>query len=640
MPGYNFKSITVVPSAKEFVDVVLSKTQRTTPTVIHKQYPMPRIRAFYMRKVKTCQQYYHDKLNKIITEFPMLENIHPFYADLLSVLYSKDHYKLALGELNKAKTLIDGMCTIIKRNANNLKYLEDTRQHLSRLPSINPDTRTLIVCGFPNVGKSSFINKITRADVDVQPFPFTTKMLFVGHTDYNNLRWQVIDTPGVLDRQLDQLNTIEMVAITALSHLQAAIIYIMDLSEHCGFSIEEQISLFKTLQPLFTNKPLFVVANKTDVANLASLPTEKRELIASICRVPGEEGTNQEKPLYLEMSTLLGEGVMQVRSRACDELLARRIDAKLRAGAASLREGSIANRLYIARPKDIVVDRPPHIPESVLQKRALKRSADEAGLSVPMETDSSEVPPSKKRMTLRERELAEGDDFYLNLRDEWLLKNPRERNDIIPEIVDGHNIFDFFDPDIEAKLNELEEQEKQLEEAGIYDEEEDPDEGNPEMQKIRTTAAKIREARALRILESQSRKNKTKGRISRVKKGVSGKQMNKELGKLGLPVDINDTVEKSRSLKEAATRRRDASVSLARSKSLHEAAVARSTRPRARSGVRDALAEAKAIRRARTDAARCIGAKSRKGEGDHHIPTLKPKHLFSGKRSIGSNQRR
>jgi GTPase Era involved in 16S rRNA processing len=27
----------------------------------------------------------------------------------------------------------------------------------------------LIICGYPNVGKSSFINKITRADVDVQP---------------------------------------------------------------------------------------------------------------------------------------------------------------------------------------------------------------------------------------------------------------------------------------------------------------------------------------------------------------------------------------------------------------------------------------------------------------------------------------
>ena len=45
--------------------------------------------------------------------------------------------------------------------------------------------------GFPNVGKSSFINKVTRADVEVQPYAFTTKSLYVGHTDYKYLRWQV-----------------------------------------------------------------------------------------------------------------------------------------------------------------------------------------------------------------------------------------------------------------------------------------------------------------------------------------------------------------------------------------------------------------------------------------------------------------
>lgn len=55
------------------------------------------------------------------------------------------------------------------------------RQHMSRLPSIDPNTRTLLVCGYPNVGKSSFINKVTRADVEVQPYAFTTKSLYVGH---------------------------------------------------------------------------------------------------------------------------------------------------------------------------------------------------------------------------------------------------------------------------------------------------------------------------------------------------------------------------------------------------------------------------------------------------------------------------
>lgn len=34
-------------------------------------------------------------------------------------------------------------------------------------------------------------HQVTRADVDVQPYAFTTKSLFVGHMDYRYLRWQV-----------------------------------------------------------------------------------------------------------------------------------------------------------------------------------------------------------------------------------------------------------------------------------------------------------------------------------------------------------------------------------------------------------------------------------------------------------------
>ena len=80
--------------------------------------------------------------------------------------------------------LIIRMAGIIKRQKDPLTYLEQVRQHLARLPAIEVNTRTLILAGYPNVGKSSFMNKVTRADVDVQPYAFTTKSLFVGHMDY------------------------------------------------------------------------------------------------------------------------------------------------------------------------------------------------------------------------------------------------------------------------------------------------------------------------------------------------------------------------------------------------------------------------------------------------------------------------
>ena len=39
--------------------------------------------------------------------FSLDQEVHPFFADLLNILYDKDHYKLALGQLNTAKHLID-----------------------------------------------------------------------------------------------------------------------------------------------------------------------------------------------------------------------------------------------------------------------------------------------------------------------------------------------------------------------------------------------------------------------------------------------------------------------------------------------------------------------------------------------------
>lgn len=49
--SYNFKSVKAIPASNEMINIVLSKTQRKTPTVIHPGYAISRIRSFYMRKV-------------------------------------------------------------------------------------------------------------------------------------------------------------------------------------------------------------------------------------------------------------------------------------------------------------------------------------------------------------------------------------------------------------------------------------------------------------------------------------------------------------------------------------------------------------------------------------------------------------
>jgi nucleolar GTP-binding protein len=73
MVVYNFKKIQPVPTNKDFVDIILSKTQRKTPTVVHAGYQITRIRDFYMRKVRFTQQSFHEKMSFIVDDFPKLD---------------------------------------------------------------------------------------------------------------------------------------------------------------------------------------------------------------------------------------------------------------------------------------------------------------------------------------------------------------------------------------------------------------------------------------------------------------------------------------------------------------------------------------------------------------------------------------
>lgn len=98
------------------------------------------------------------------------------------------------------------------------------------------------------------MNLLTRAEVEVQPYAFTTKSIYVGHMDYDYLRWQVIDTPGILDRPFDEMNTIELQAVTALTHIKAAVVFFVDLSEMCDITIENQLKIFECINPLFSEK--------------------------------------------------------------------------------------------------------------------------------------------------------------------------------------------------------------------------------------------------------------------------------------------------------------------------------------------------------------------------------------------------
>ncbi|KAJ6516492.1 P-loop containing nucleoside triphosphate hydrolase protein [Mycena sanguinolenta] len=661
MSTSGLKAIAPVPTAADFLDIVLSKTQRKTPTVIHKNFKISRIRNFYMRKVKFTQDSFDEKLGAILNDFPMLDDIHPFLSSLMNVLYDKNHYKLALGQLRTARHLIDQvakdyvrllkfgdslyrckqlkkaalgrMATIMRRQKDPLAYLEQVRQHISRLPAIDPNTRTLLICGYPNVGKSSFINKVTRADVDVQPYAFTTKSLFVGHLDYKYLRWQVIDTPGILDHPLEEMNTIEMQSITALAHLKSCVLYFMDLSEQCGYTVEAQCKLFHSIKPLFNGKPTVLVINKIDVMRLEDLPAESRALVQEII--------DSEDVKCVQVSCYSDEGVMDLRTQACDALLAHRVDAKVKGSKIA----SVINRIHVAQPKPRDdVARPPCIPDAVKDRKKYDKSDPE------------------RRTLARDIELVEGGAgvYNINLKENYLLANPDWKMDIMPEIMDGKNVADFIDPDIAEKLEALEREEEKLEAEGYYDDVEDMEESEDERERIEARVALSHKIRS----QSLKKSKKNQSRLPRSAGLATLSQMTAQLTKAGL--DPSRIVERAAVL-QGKRKRDDMDVDMdggdadmgadaegwmdvdgdedggtpaKRLKTNSGAVTKREPRGnRALAGMRDQGQADRAVK-LRNLGQRPRNMLARAGEGDRTIKTKMPKHLFAGKRKGGKTQRR
>lgn len=576
----------------------------------------------------------------------------------MHTLYDADHYKMALGKLATAKNLIETisrdyvrllkygqslfqckqlkraalgrMATLVKRLDEALKYLDQVRQHLGRLPSINPEDRTLVICGYPNVGKSSFLKSISRADVDVQPYAFTTKSLFVGHFDYQYLRFQAIDTPGILDHPLDEMNNIEMQSITAIAHLKSVILYFMDLSEQCGYPVSSQIQLFKSIRPLFANKIVFIVINKIDLKRPEDLDPETKAELDALLKTGGVVK-------MIEASCNTQEGVQAVKNTACEHLIAHRVKNKLAAGTNSNGEVSdrLANllgRIHVAMPLPGAVSEP-FVPEAVKNLKKYDRNDPE------------------RRKLARDIEAENGGPgvYNVDLRAEYILKDPAWKYDKVPEIFDGKNVYDWIDPDIDAKLQALEEEEEKLEAEGFYDS--DDEELDEEDQKTMQQAEAIRERLALIRNEAKMRKSlKNRAIIPRKAMRRPLSELEEHLDEMGIDTEelqlrkrgiVQAETRRGRSLSRAASRgasaTADADADLMDVDSTPQERLRSKSRPRDRSqpatnrredGVADPTVRSKAERQAKL-AQRKMNRMARQGEADRHIGASMPKHLVS-----------
>uniref|UniRef100_J3LSD3 NOG C-terminal domain-containing protein n=2 Tax=Oryza brachyantha TaxID=4533 RepID=J3LSD3_ORYBR len=239
-----------------------------------------------------------------------------------------------------------------------------------------------------------------------------------------------------------------------------------------------------------------------------------------------------------------------------------------------------------------------------------------------------------------------------------MLANDEWKEDILHEILDGHNVADFLDPDILQRCEELEREEGlRLEEEAAH--EAFQIDGHELTEEQREILGKIRKKKALLIQEHRMKKRTAESspivprKFDKDRKFTTDR-MGRQLSSMGF--DPTAALDRARS--QSRGRKRERSLSRAgidgddmdidgqQSKKLRAM-----SRPRSRSksrapeevvpgeGFRDSAQKKKAIKKAK-DSVKNRNKEARRGEADRVIPTLKPKHLFSGKRSIGKTSSR
>lgn len=258
---------------------------------------MTRPRNLAVMRVRVAGESISSSLAVYVKGFPSLDRLPPFYRELVDVLLDRGKLKKHLGAVDWAagkarditreyrrkigraagsdigalrRAAYGRLSSLVNQIDKDLVALIEARRALRRLPSIDPEVPTIVVAGYPNVGKSSFVRAVSTGRPAVADYPFTTKGVSLGHIERGIHRYQILDTPGILDRPMEKRNKMERQAIAALSHLADAVLFLIDPTETCGYSLDEQVRLLGEVEGLFPDVPIVVTENKADLGGPAS----------------------------------------------------------------------------------------------------------------------------------------------------------------------------------------------------------------------------------------------------------------------------------------------------------------------------------------------------------------------------------
>jgi nucleolar GTP-binding protein len=288
-----FNDIPVIDRANALLERCFKKASKKT---IADKDPFYRKKKTVIARTESFATTLTGVLESYVKKFPSIDNLPLFYQELIRIKINTDSLKKSLGAVNwaqttcqqvyngqlkqlrrirqidplllKQKEIYGRLSSIVKQVDGHLQNLADAREMFKTFPDIQ-DIPTVVIAGYPNVGKSSLIQQLSKAKPVIAQYPFTTKEIYVGHLSrqkgFHMETFQLLDTPGLFDRPLEKRNAIEQLAIAALEHLAHIIIFIFDPTETCGYSLSDQQHLLDHMKKTFKHATFVIVENKKDM---------------------------------------------------------------------------------------------------------------------------------------------------------------------------------------------------------------------------------------------------------------------------------------------------------------------------------------------------------------------------------------
>ncbi|MBI2142145.1 50S ribosome-binding GTPase, partial [Candidatus Woesearchaeota archaeon] len=292
----NFQTLQKIESPEFYLDIAIKRGKKEAQKAKLKVRGGDRLRKVAIvesERIKAVGRELHGMLSGIIKNFPEVDKLQEFYRELVKCTTDYNKLKKSFGAViwadrqaakfmrlyysrirssndvkaaySHKKSYYGRISSALKQIRKEFACLEAARKTMKRFPSVKTDIATLVIAGFPNVGKTTLLRAMTGSEPKIASYPFTTQRLMIGYFVREGRKLQVIDTPGLLDRPLDKRNRIELQAVLALKHLAGKIIFVMDPTGSSGYDSEEQLKLLEDINERF-GLGIVVAMNKADIA--------------------------------------------------------------------------------------------------------------------------------------------------------------------------------------------------------------------------------------------------------------------------------------------------------------------------------------------------------------------------------------